>query len=133
MLNRGYRVFPSKICASTVLKKFRGDPFNVSEILGCQKVLCILGGITIFRRKYFVSLCRKNSRASLQCFRKLGVSKNFMHNRGITIFVKIFLSHCAEKFRGHALSVSESLRYHKIFCIIGGITYFRRKYVVSQC
>ena len=34
-------------------KKFRGHPFNVSENLGYQKILCIIGGITIFRRKFF--------------------------------------------------------------------------------
>ena len=63
-------------------EKFRGHPFNASENLGYRKNLCILGGITIFRRKFFVSQCRKISWASLQCFRKFGVSKKFMHNRG---------------------------------------------------
>ena len=38
--------------------------------------------ITIFRRKFSVSQCQKLLWASLQCFRKLEVSKNFMHNRG---------------------------------------------------
>ena len=63
-------------------EKFRGHPFNASENLGYRKNLCILGGITIFRRKFFVSQCRKISWASLQCFRKFGVSKKIMHNRG---------------------------------------------------
>ena len=40
-------------------EKFRGHPLNVSEILGYRKLLCIIGGITIFRRKFFVSQCRK--------------------------------------------------------------------------
>ena len=53
------------------------------------------GGITFFRRKFFVSQCRKTSWASLQCFRKFGVSKNYMHNRGDDVFrAKIFLSQC---------------------------------------
>ena len=63
-------------------EKFRGHPFNVSENLGYRKILCILGGITFFRRKILVPQCRKISWASHQCFRKFGVSKNFMHNRG---------------------------------------------------
>ena len=40
-------------------EKFRGHPFNVSENLGYRKILCIIGGITIFRRKSFVSQCQK--------------------------------------------------------------------------
>ena len=72
-------------------EKFRGHPFNASENLGYRKILCIIGGITIFRRKFFVSQCRKISWTSLQCFRKFGVSKNFMHNRGYHNFPsKIF-------------------------------------------
>ena len=72
-------------------EKFRGHPFNVSENLGYRKILCIIGGITFFRRKFLVSQCRKFSWASLQCFRKFGVSKNFMHNRGYHVFPsKIF-------------------------------------------
>ena len=42
-------------------EKFCGHPFNVSENLGYRKILCIIGGITIFRRKFFVSQCRKTS------------------------------------------------------------------------
>ena len=53
------------------------------------------GGITFSRRKVLVSQCRKIWWAPLQCFRKFGVSNNFMHNRGITIFRrKFFVSQC---------------------------------------
>ena len=49
------------------------------------------GGVTFLRRKILASQCRKNSRASLQCFRKIGVSKIFMHNRGFDNFLsKVF-------------------------------------------
>ena len=76
-------------------EKFRGHPFNVSENLGYRTILSIIGGITIFRRKFFVSQCRKISWEFLQCLRKFGVSKNFMHNRGITSFRrKFFVSQC---------------------------------------
>ena len=63
-------------------KKFRGHPFNISESLGYRITLCIIGGITFFRRNFMVSQWRKISWASLQCFRKFGVSKKSMHNRG---------------------------------------------------
>ena len=112
-------------------------------------------GITIFRREFLVSQCRKNSWASLQCLRKFGVSKKLMHNRGChnfpskifcltvpknfvgipTVFEKTFgfKNHSAEKFRGHPFNASENLGYRKILCILGGITFFRRKFLVSQC
>ena len=50
----GYHVFPSKIFGLSA-EKFRGHPFNVSEKLGYRKILCIIGGITFFQRKFFVS------------------------------------------------------------------------------
>ena len=52
-------------------EKFLGYPFN----LGYRKILCILRSITFFRRKFLVLQCRKISWASLQYFRKFGVSK----------------------------------------------------------
>ena len=48
------------------------------------------GGITFFRRNFLVSQCRKISWASLRCFRKFGVSKNFMYNKGYHNFPSIF-------------------------------------------
>ena len=42
-------------------EKFRGHPFNVSENLRYRKNSCIIGGITIFRLRFFVSQCRKTS------------------------------------------------------------------------
>ena len=43
-------------------EKFRGYPFNVSEKLGYRKILCIIRGITSFRRKFFVSQCAEKLR-----------------------------------------------------------------------
>ena len=84
------KIFRRKLLSHSA-EKCRGHPFNVSENLGYRKILCIIGGITSFRRKFFVSQCRKMSWASLQYFRKFGVSKNFMHNRGYHKFPsKIF-------------------------------------------
>ena len=86
MHTRGYHVFPSKFFLSHSAENIRGHPFDVSENLEYRKKLCIIGGITSFRRKFFVSQCRKISWASLQCFRKFGVSKNFMQTRGYHVF-----------------------------------------------
>ena len=90
-MKRGVSRFSVENFWSHSAEKFRGHPSNVSENLGYRKILCIIGGITSFRRKFFVSQCRKMSWACLQCFRKFGVSKNFMHNRGYHKFPsKIF-------------------------------------------
>ena len=65
------------------------------------------GGITFFRRKFLVSQCRKISWASLRCFRKFGVSKNFMHNRGYQNFPpKIFCLTVPKNFVKEPFSVS---------------------------
>ena len=56
----GTTFFSSKIFGLRA-EKFRGHPFKFSENLGYRKILCIIGGITSFRRKFFVSQCRKNS------------------------------------------------------------------------
>ena len=168
-MKTGVSRFPVGKFWSHSAEKFGGHPFNVSENLGYRKILCIN---TIFRRKFFVSQCRKLSWASVQCFRKFRVSKNFMLNRGYHIFpskffcltvpknfmgissmsqkkvgienfyaysglsrfsVEIFWSHSAEIFRGHSFNVSENSGRRKLFCILGGITFFRRKVLVTQC
>ena len=110
-------------------EKFRGHPFNVSENLGYRKILCIIGGITIFRRKFFVSQCRKISWTSLQCLRKFGVSKNFMHKRRYHKFPsKIFCLAVPKNFVGIPSMSQKKMGYRKILCIIGVITSFRRNF-----
>ena len=65
------------------------------------------GAFTFFRRKVLVSQCQKNSWASLQCFRKIGVSKNFMHNRGYHKFPsKFFCLTVPKNFVKEPFSVS---------------------------
>ena len=85
-MKKGVSRFSVENFLSHSAKKIRGHPLNVSENLGYRKTLCILGGITFFRRKFFVSQCWKISWAYLQSFRKFGVSKNFMHTRGYHVF-----------------------------------------------
>ena len=106
-MKRGVSRFSVENFWSHSAEKFRGHPFNGSENLGYRKILCIIGGITIFRRKFFVSQCRKISWASLQCFRKFGVSKNFMHNRGYHKFPsKFFCLTVPKNFVKEPFSVS---------------------------
>ena len=85
----------------SVFRKFSGIEKNLwirwglsrfsVEIFMSHSVENFRKGILLFLRKYMVSQCRKTSWASLQCFRKFGVSKNFMPNRGYHNFPsKIF-------------------------------------------
>ena len=57
-----YQNFPSKFFCLTVPKNFVGEPFSVSLIAGTERIWIREGGsIKIFRRKFFVSQCRKIS------------------------------------------------------------------------
>ena len=82
----------------TVPKKSLGNHSVFHKISDRNKIFMDKrgGGITIFRRKLLVSQCRKIWWASLQCFRKFGVSKNFMHNKGVSQFSveNFFVSQC---------------------------------------
>ena len=59
----GYDDFPSKIFCRTLPKISLGESFSVSFLPGIEKVWIRGGGgsIKIFRRKFFVSQCRKFS------------------------------------------------------------------------
>ena len=101
----GISRFSVEIFMSHSAEKFRGHPFNVSENLGYRKILCIIGGITIFRRKLFVS--------------QFLVSKTFMDKRGegVSRFsVQNFLSLSAEKFCSETFQCVSNFVYRKILC-----------------
>ena len=57
-----YKDFPSKKCCLTVLKKLVGEPFCAvfQKNSGWEKFMDT-GDIKVFRRKVFVSQCRKFS------------------------------------------------------------------------
>ena len=55
-----YHVFESKFLCLTVPKNFVCIP-SMFQKLGYRKILCIIGGITNFRRIFFASQCRKTS------------------------------------------------------------------------
>ena len=80
---------------------------------------------------FIVSQWWKFSWASLQCFRKVRVSKKFMHNTGVTNFRRKFFSHSAEKFRGHPSNVSEKFGYRKVLSI-KGVSYFSAEKCMSH-
>ena len=42
-------------------QKISWYPFKVLENMGYRKILCIIGGITSFRQRFFVPQCRKTS------------------------------------------------------------------------
>ena len=74
-----------------------------------------------------VSQCRKILWASLQCFRKFGVSKHFMHNRGYHVFsAKIFCLTVPKNFVKEPFSVSLNSGIKKFYAYEGNITIFYR-------
>ena len=100
----------------TETKSFVKEPFCFPENFWYRKKF-IRGGISRFSLKIFMSHSAENFGKGILLFlRKFLVSKSLMDEKG-----------------GHPFNVSENLGYRKILCIIGGITFFRRKFLVSQC
>ena len=133
-----YHVSPSKTFCHTIQKNFVGEHFGVSRNFGYRKILCIReggGGYHVLRQKLFVTQYRKNSWGTLRCFRKFRVSQNFMNKKRISLnSVENFLSHSAEKFRKGILLFLRNFLVSKSFMDEkGGITFFCRKFLVSQC
>ena len=88
-----------KFCKGTLL--FSGN-FLVSKKFKDKRV-----HITIFNQNFYVSQCRRISWTSLQCFRKFGASKNFMHTREYhNLPSKIFCLTVAKNIVKELLSVS---------------------------
>ena len=116
-----------KLCKRTLL--FSGNFF------GIEKKLWVGGGLSQFSVEIFMSHSAEKFRKGIQLFlRNFLVSKSFMDEKaGYHVFPSKNFGLIAEKFRGHPFNVSEILEFRKILCIIGGITFFRRKFWVSQC
>ena len=73
-------------------------------------------GVTTFCRKFFVSQCRKNSWASLQCSRKFEISKKFLHNRGYQTFLsKYFCLTLPKNFVNETHWFWENFSFRKVF------------------
>ena len=103
-------------------KRFIGEPFCAvfQKYSGGEKIDGLeRRGIKTFRRKNFVSECRKNSYGNLSvlCFRKLAVAKKLMDKRGggVSRFsVESFWSHSDEKFRRGPLGCFTNFGYKKV-------------------
>ena len=61
MPKRGISRFSPKNFCLTVPKNFVGEPFSASLISGIERFYASESYVTIFRRKFFVSQCQKNS------------------------------------------------------------------------
>ena len=112
----------SRFCVETFLshsaKKFRGHPFNVSENLRYRKFLCIRegGGFTFLRRKHLSHSTENFRWGTVRCFKKIRVSQNFVHNKGVSLnSVENLLSHTADKIRRRTLLCFERSLESKIF------------------
>ena len=87
----------------------------------CRKVLGMKGRcILFFRRNILVSQSRKSSWAILQCFRKIGVSNIFMHNRGYNVFrSKIFGLTVPKNFEGIPSRFQKNWGIEKFYAYLG--------------
>ena len=123
-------------------KNFVGETFSVSLISGIERFYASEIYLTILCRNFFCLSAEKFRRGTfLICVSEtIWYRKKIMDKRGgggekgVSRFsVENFWSHSAKIFRGHPFNVPENLGYRKILCITGGITFFRRIMMVSQC
>ena len=94
-------------------ENFRGHPFNVSEKLGYRKILCIIGGITIFRLDFFRLTVPKNFVEETDC-----VSEKFGSRKTLCLggeyhdfLLKICCLTIPKNFVGEPFFVSQKLWY----------------------
>ena len=109
----------------------RTSPGNHSvfqKISGREKSLWIRGGVSQFSVEKFLSHCTKIFHwRTLSCFRKILLSKIFMHRRGASQFFRMFLSHRTEtrSFLKEPFCFPESFGYRKILSPRGEYHDFR--------
>ena len=115
-MKRGVSRFSVRKFWSHSAEKFRGHPFNVSESLGYRKILCIIGGITSFRRKFFCLTVPKNfvgmpsmSQKNLQWF-------EFSAEAHQCSFLNVLI--CISTFELHAKSNHKMFHFSTNFCTI---------------
>ena len=112
----GISQFSVEIFISQSSERFRkGILLFLVKFFGSNFFMDENGGITFFRLKFLVSQCRKFSWASLQCFRKFGVSKNSLLEKGYHNFPSKFFCLTVPKFFiGEHFGVSEKF-FFEIF------------------
>ena len=123
--------FSFKIFSLTVPKSFVGEYFGVPENFGLRKILCIReggGGIKFFRRKFFVSQCRKFPQGeSFSVSLISGTEKVWIRGRwgSIKFFRrKFFVSQCRKFPQGESFSVSLISGIKKFYTSEGYVTIF---------
>ena len=130
----GLSRFSVEIFMSHSAENFRKGILQfVRKFLVSKSFMDEKGGITFFRRNILVSQCRKNSWASLQCFRKFGVSKNFMHTGRYHFFRRKFLVSQCRKNSWASLQCFRKFGVSKNFMHTGRYHFFRRNILASQC
>ena len=103
----GYHELPPKVFSLMVPKNFVVEPFDFSENSRMENFYEQGRSITFFYRQFSVSQCRKDSLVTLQCLKKFGLSKSFMHKGRVSrFFIERFESHSANKNRRGALRFS---------------------------
>ena len=125
MYNRGYHVFLSKLLGLTVPHKFVGIPSVFQKVWGNRNILCIIEGMTYFRRKFSVSQCRKFLWVSLQCFGNFRYRKNSCIIGGFTFFCRKFsVSQCGIFWRRILLILREFLLSKRFYGLKRGVSHF---------
>ena len=96
-----------------------------------------VGGVSRFPVEKFLSHCTNIFHwRTLRCFRKILLSKIFMDKRGALGFCRNFLCHRTDtkSFVQEPFYFPDNFWYRKKFMDKRGhITFFRRKFFVSQC
>ena len=134
----GETIFRRSFCL-TVPKYFIGEHFGVSEKFFYRKFSCIGGGrgISRFCRNFLSHRTETKSFVKEpSCFPEIfWYRKKFMHKRGlITILSKFLCLTVPKTFVRESPTVFEKNSIKKSFMDEkGGITFFPRKFFVSQC
>ena len=133
---RGASWFCRKLFVSRNRKTSYGVPSEFQNISSMEENLWIRGVSQVSVEK-FLSHCTKIFHwRTLRCFRKILLSKIFMHKRGASRFCRNFLSHSTKtkSFVKEPFCFPEYLWYRKKFMDKRGhITIFSRNFYVSQC
>ena len=130
----GCHVFPSELFCLIVPKNVVGEPFVFQKFSGREKIK-IKKAVSRLSVDNFLYHMPNTFWVHTFVFWKMsGRKKNMSYKWGVSRFsVEIFLSHTVENFRVEPLNVSQILGYRNGLWIIGGITIFCPKFLVSYC
>ena len=134
---RGLSRFAVENFLSHSTEKFRWGTLGCIRKFRASQNYMLKKGISLNTIEKFLShSADKIRRRTLLWFERILVSKIFMHRRGASRFCRNFLSHRTEtkSFVKEPFCFPENFWYRKKFMDKRGhITFFRRKFFVSQC